>query len=139
MSAPDVFSTIQTIVAGWSGTAPVIWENEDFALPESPAEFVYVEVYDDVIRQDTIGAPQANEWLEAGMIYMHVMTRRGEGSSRARTLARDLSNLFREQPSNGVYFREMSIGAGEPGRSFGNYFAMTLTVAWDRRDVTDLD
>jgi hypothetical protein len=33
---------------------------------------------------------------------------------------------------------EMSIGAGDPGRDFPNYWAMTTTVFWRRWDITTL-
>jgi hypothetical protein len=31
---------------------------------------------------------------------------------------------------------EMSIGAGDPGRNFPDYFALTATIFWRRWDVT---
>ena len=135
MSSLDAFTTISGILDVWE-TTDVVFENEAYELPDRPAHFVYVEVFDDLIVQDTFGAPEANEWLETGQIYIHVMTPDGIGSGTARTHAKNLSYLFREQPAGGVIFREMSIGAGEPGRQFGNYFAMTLSISWDRRDVT---
>ncbi|MFU0504011.1 hypothetical protein [Pseudaminobacter sp. NGMCC 1.201702] len=138
MSSPTAFDAIHDhLVARWAAT-DLVFENEDYQLPDVPAHFVYVEVFGDLLEQDTFGAPQNNEWLETGQVYLHVMTPNGTGSGEARTLARDLSYLFREQPLGSMHFREMSIGMGEPAKTFGNYFAMTLSITFDRRDVTVL-
>lgn len=138
MANATAFDAIHArLTTAWTAT-PLVFENEDFETPDNPAHFVYVEVFGDILSQDTIGSPQSNEWLEVGQIYLHVMTPRGIGSATARHLARDLSNQFREQSFAGLHFRDMSIGMGEPARSFGNYFAMTLSVSFDRRDITDL-
>lgn len=138
MASPTVFDAIHDqLVAEWNAT-DLVFENEDYQLPDTPAHFVYVEVFDDIISQDTFGAPRNNEWLEAGQIYLHVMTPNLTGSSTSRSLAKDLSSIFREQSFSGLYFREMSIGMGEPAKTFANYFAMTLSVSWDRRDITTI-
>lgn len=138
MSSPTAFDLIeQRLKVSWQET-PIIFENEGFDLPGLPSQFVYVEVFGDIYQQDTMGAPGENEWLEAGQLYLHVMTPNGTGSRDARDIANRLTYLFREQPLSGIYFRQMSIGSGEPGRSFGNYYAMTATIEWDRRDITQI-
>jgi hypothetical protein len=138
MSSPSAFDSIEErLRAGWTDT-DLVFENEDYQLAGTPEPFVYVEVFEDVISQDTIGAPQANQWLEVGQIYCHVMTPNGTGSATARQMAHDLSYLFREQPYEGIFFRDMSIGMGEPAKTFANYFAMTLSVQYERRDITSI-
>lgn len=136
MSSPNAFDLIHDhLVNSWTETA-IVFENEDFDLPDTPAHFVYVEVVGDTYEQDTFGAPRNNLWLEAGVVFLHVETPVGTGSAEARQISNRLTYLFREQPLAGIRFRRMSIGAGEPGKTFGNYFAMTVTIEWDRHDIT---
>jgi hypothetical protein len=141
MSSPTAFDAFKGVLdtyAASAGALPVRYENEfsqDLLDANTPA-WVFVEVYDDSYRQDTMGAPGANVWEETGVTYLHVMVPSGEGSVSARTYARTLMNLFREKPIGDLFMPEMSIGAGQPGRDFPNYFAMTLTISWTRRDIT---
>ncbi|MFB2562430.1 hypothetical protein [Rhizobium sp. IMFF44] len=123
------------LTASWAET-DLVFENEEYELPDIPTEFVYVEFVSDGSSQDTIGDPGANEWLGGFGIYLHVMTPSGAGSQRARQIGERLALLFREQPLGAMWFRSISIGAGEPGRTFGNYFAMTVSISGDRRDIT---
>jgi hypothetical protein len=66
------------------------------------------------------------------------MTPSGRGSRTARDYCNKLLYLFREQPIAQLFMPEMSIGAGDPGRDFPDYFAMTASIFWYRRDITDL-
>ena len=63
---------------------------------------------------------------------MHVMVPQGTGSGIARGYAGDLLELFRGQEIDGVRFRDASIGEGDPGRDFPNYWAMTAMIDWER-------
>jgi hypothetical protein len=135
MSSPTTYDAFVARLAAWT-TTPVIYENQFYALPDEPAAFVYVEIFGDAYAQETMGAPQANIWVEQGVTYLHVMVPSGRGSSAARTCANDLLYLFREQPLSGLFMPEMSIGAGDPGRDFPDYWALTATIFWYRRDIT---
>lgn len=139
----DAFET--TLRAGWVHTE-LVFENE-FAqhLLDAGLPFVYVEIYGDTLDQETFGAPGANMWLERGWTYLHVMVKSGDGSRQARIWASELASLFREipivvDPATGeqLFMPEMSIGAGEPGEDFPNYWALTVTIHWRRRDITVL-
>lgn len=138
MASPQTFDAFKArLDDAWSAT-PLVYENE-FAqeLIESGAPFVYVEIYGDSYDQETIGAPGANQFVEDGATYLHVMIRSGEGSRQARIWANSLLYLFREQPIGDLFMPEMSIGTGEPGADFPNYWAMTATIRWYRRDYTE--
>lgn len=139
MSSLTAYDAFASRLAAW-GTTPVRFENEfcqDLLDSNCPA-FVYVEVFGDTYDQDTMGAYQANEWLERGVTYLHVMTPSGQGSRQARQYANSLLYLFREQPIATLFMPEMSIGAGEPGKDFPNYFAITASIFWHRRDITSV-
>jgi hypothetical protein len=141
MSSPSAFSAFKGVLdayAAGSGALPVRYENEfaqDLVDAGTPA-WIYVEIYGDDYAQDTMGAPRANVWEETGITYLHVMVPSGTGSSDARDHARTLMNLFREQPIDSLFMPEMSIGAGEPGQDFPNYWSLALTIHWTRRDIT---
>lgn len=134
MSSNEAFSVVETTLrSGWTVT-PLVFENESYELPDAPEHFVYVEMFGDFFNQASIGAePQsANLWREGGMVYLHVMTKDGIGSSLARQYAKQLVGLFRGQDIDGVDFLNASIGSGDPARKFPNYFAMTATIEWER-------
>lgn len=138
MSSPTAFDAIKARLNDFAAL-PVRYENDpvqDLIEAGTPA-WVYVEVWGDNYRQDTMGAPGANMWEESGVAYLHVMTPSLEGSRTARQHAEALSYLFREQDT-GLLITEMSIGAGEPGRDFPNFWALTLTIWWSRRDITEI-
>lgn len=138
MSSPTAFEAIKNrIGAAWSAT-PVWYENDFEELPSEPDAFVYVEVFGDSFGQETTGAPEQNVWEEAGTAYLHVYVPKGSGSLIARQHARSLQQLFREQDVDGLKIVEMSIGAGEPGREFPLYWALTLTMFWRRYEITSL-
>lgn len=141
MSSPSAFAAFKGVLdtyAAGTGALAVRYEN-DFVqnlLDENTPAWVYVEIYGDSYNQDTMGAPGANVWEETGAVYLHVMVPSGTGSEDARTHANTLLNLFREKPVSNIFMPEMSIGAGDPGRDFPNYFAITATIAWTRCDIT---
>lgn len=139
MSSLTAYDAFATRLGTWT-TLPVRYENEfcqDLLDANTPA-FVYVEIFGTRYDQETAGAPQANYWLEEGITYLHVMTPSGQGSRLARQYANSLLYLFREQPISTLFMPEMSIGAGDPGRDFPNYFAITASIFWRRRDITSI-
>jgi hypothetical protein len=135
MASLTTYDAFATRLAAWT-TTPVIFENQFYELPDEPVPFVFVEIFGDAYDQETTGAPQANYWIENGVTYLHVMVPSGRGSRTARNYANQLLYLFREQPIATLFMPEMSIGAGDPGRDFPNYWAMTTTIFWSRRDIT---
>ncbi|MER8387308.1 hypothetical protein NKH14_17625 [Mesorhizobium sp. M1380] len=134
MASPEAFDVVEQQIADLWGITPVVFENDDYQLPDVPTEFVYVEIYGDFYDQFSLGAEprEDNLWREGGQVYLHVMTPNNTGSRRARVLAKQLVALFRGQDIEGVTFRDASIGAGDPGRTFANYYAMTATVNFER-------
>lgn len=138
MSSLTAYDAFANRLGDWTETA-VIYENDFYPLPDEPVPFVFVEIFGDSYDQETTGAPQANHWLEQGVTYLHVMVPSGRGSRAARTFANDLLYLFREQPISTLFMSEMSIGAGDPGRNFPGYWALTATIFWSRRDITAID
>jgi hypothetical protein len=144
MSSFITYDTIeQYLNAQWAGACAaasldvtaLVYENFDTDLPDDPAHFVFVEVVGDTFDQESIGAEPrtGNLFREWGQLYLNVMTRNGIGTGLARKYATALVNLFQGLDVGTLTFREASIGAGQPGKNFANYYAMTATVNW-RRD-----
>jgi hypothetical protein len=134
MSSLTAFDTIkQYLDAQWT-TTPLVYENADFQKPRTPAAFVVVEIFGDFYDQASLGAETrtANLWREEGQLYLHVMTPRNTGSTTARTHAQNLIALFQGQDIGTLTFRSASIGTGEPGEEWGNYYQMTATIQWQR-------
>ncbi|RWQ56565.1 MAG: hypothetical protein EOS82_03465 [Mesorhizobium sp.] len=135
MASPEAFDVVvERIADQWGGLTDVVFENDDYQLPDTATEFVYVEIFGGFFDQISLGAElrEDNLWREAGQVSFHVMTPNNSGSRRARDLAKQLVNLFRGQDIDTVTFRDASIGAGDPGRKFANYYAMTATVNFER-------
>lgn len=138
MSSAAAFDAFHDrLTVGWTAT-PLVFENEEFEAPGEPVPFVYVEIYGDEYNQESIGAPKQNQFLETGVTYIHVLMPKGTGTRDGRVMADGLCNLFREQPQNGVFVEEMSIGSGEPAKDFPNYYSMAVTLHWYRRDITSI-
>lgn len=136
MATPDAYDAIHDkLEFEWAET-PLLFENDPLVAPATQEPFVFVEVVGDMLDQDTFGDPGGNEWVEEGAAYLHVMVPDGTGSREARAIGKRLTNLFREAPIGTMHFNAMSIGAGDPGRHFPNFFAMTVTIGWTRRDIT---
>lgn len=136
MASLESFVLIENMLkTSWAET-DLVFENEDYELPGVPTEFVYVEIVGDMYEQETFGAPGNNLWLESGSVELHVMTPVGIGSRNARGIGERLSALFRERPLGDIIFGVMSIGAGQPGKDFANYFAITVSIEWGRQDIT---
>ncbi|HLP66768.1 MAG TPA: hypothetical protein VK181_04540 [Rhizobium sp.] len=135
MSSTAAFDAIHDqLTASWAET-PLMFENDPLPALVDQETFVYVEIFGDQAMQDTFGDPGHNEWVEEGAAYLHVMVPDGTGSREARAIAGRLSLLFREVSLGTMQFTGISIGNGDPGQSFPNYFAMTVTLAWNRRDT----
>jgi hypothetical protein len=145
MASPETFSAFKGVLDAWAaipGNLPVVFENEPAqVLTEGNLPFVYVEIYGEGYSQESMGSPGSNLWTEYGTTWMHVMTKSLMGSSEGRVWAKTLIDLFREKPilvdnvtGERLFMPEMSIGAGDPGRDFPNYFSITATIQWHRRD-----
>jgi hypothetical protein len=135
MSTAITFTALEDYLrAEWTAT-PIVFENETSPIADDPAAFVFVEIFGDYLAQETFGAPGENLWREEGEIRAHVLVPNGTGTRVARGYASDLADFFKEVEVSGIHFRQMSIGAGEPGRDDGNYYRMTLSIDWSRDQI----
>lgn len=135
MSSYAAFNVInQYLVANWA-TTNLVFENDPHDLPGTPASFVYVEIVGNFYDQESIGGGEEktnNLWREWGQLHLHVMTPNDTGSGQARQYCDQLLALFTGHEIGALTFRDASIGMGEPGRTFANYYAMTASITWYR-------
>lgn len=135
MASAAAFGAIEAkFRTDWGSTTALFFENEDWSLSDQPAHFLFVEVFGDFYDQASIGAGSRDDnlWREEGQVLVHVMTKRGIGSLKARQLAVQVLDIFRGTDLGNITFREASIGAGEPGTADGNYWRMTASINWQR-------
>jgi len=132
MASVDVYDVIEQRCRSLLLSVQFVFENEEFSLPDTPAAFVYCEIFGDIFAEISIGSPGQNLQRESGQFLAHVTTPNGTGSRAARVLAKQIINLFFAQESGGVQFKDASLGSGDPGREFGNYYALTASIAWER-------
>lgn len=134
MSSAAVYDDIHDHLVANFTAAPLVFENEPWPEQDTPAAFVFIEIFGDFYAQESFGSPGQNLWRETGSINMHVIVPNDTGTRDARMLARQLVALFREVEVSGIRFRDMAIGAGEPGEEKSNYYRMTATVDFERDD-----
>lgn len=113
---------------------PIQWENTDFTPPQS-APWLAVQMVSNVLMPLDLGA---DVWVEIGSLFVHVFVPVGTGTEVARTLAKNVCNVFRGITSpNLVVYEQASIGMGErTDPPDGDWFRFTTEVQWKYTDQT---
>lgn len=113
---------------------PIRFENESFPKPNPPAPWIGMALTGVLYGQESIGASDQadNRWDEAGHLWLPVFVPTGSGASRARQIAKQLSNLFRGLTllDGRLEFMDAFIGEGEPAAEEGNWYILPLSVEW---------
>lgn len=111
------------------------WPNEPFQEPSSdPARmWLSVECVGRVLDPIEVGG---EVWQEEGTLYVHVLAPAGAGSDAARTLAKNVCNVFRGLPARNVVYRGASIGHGVPTDRQGAWWMLTVAIDWIYQDIT---
>ncbi len=136
MSSDIVFTAVQNFLYANFTTAPLSFENETPSLPEPPSLWVWVEIYDIMYEQVSMGSghPTSDLWREEGAVIAHVMVPVNTGSLLARQVATQIARLFvglQLQP--GIRFERCTIG-GSPEIGDGNFWPFDVRVEWCRED-----
>lgn len=136
MSSDIVFTAIQDYLVANFTAAPLVFENDPPFLPEPPSLWVWVEVYDIMFDQVSMGSgsPLTELWREEGSVICHVMAPTGTGTSAARTMATNIARLFvglQLQP--GIRFQRISL-ASDTDSWDGNYWGFSCRAEWWRED-----
>lgn len=136
MASPAAFNPVEDYLREVWNVTPIVFENETPSPPDGAQAWVFVEMAGNLYDIASIGAgsPEANLWRESGTLWLHVMTPVWTGTREGRQHAWDLAELFKAQPIPGLRFQAMSVGAGEPVETDGNWARMTLTIDWERDD-----
>lgn len=146
MASGVVYAAVRTFLAANWTTTPIAFENEEKAsngtsIPPSPAvPWVDVEMTGTVYGQQSIGAgnQRDNRWDEEGLLFLHIMMPKGEGSSVPRGYAKTLADLLTGNTSvlAGLEFTDAHIGRGITSRLDGNWYGNTLSIEWRWVDAT---
>ena len=118
------------LTAEWPhGAVPLVFDNAQFTLPDTPAPFVRIEIIGEAERQIAYGGGRgANESRPEGRIEAHVFVPIETGAAAAATYAGAVGTILRGQRENGVSYMAASTG-GRPVRSDeGNYWRLTTVV-----------
>ena len=145
MASGTVYDAVKShLQTNWTAT-PLAFENEDKdasgnAVPPNPAvTFVAIEMTGTMYGQQSIGAETqaANRWDEEGVLWLHVVTPKGQGASEARHHAKNLADLFRGTTllSGDLEFLDAAIGMGEPADADGNWWRISVSVEWRRMEA----
>jgi len=140
----DAFDAIQALVAGnppedLSGSPLTLcWQNEDNALPDEPAPFVYFELTTD--RGEFIelgGGRGSNRFRHIAELHAYLFVPRGLGLKAGLQMAEPIAALFRSYKGGGIVCEGASVhpaGEGEalvpPGAEglAGNYSAVIVAI-----------
>lgn len=135
MSSLAPFSDARTLLqqSGVIDPKLIAYPNEPFSQPEPPAIWVAMEATGDVLNP--IELP-AKVYREEGTIYFHVMCPANWGSDLARTLAKNIANIFRGLPPRAVIYRGGSIGHGAIADTQGGWWMLTVAQDYVYDDTT---
>lgn len=132
MSSPvpfdDAVAKLQAAALGY----PIALPNEHFDVPEPPGPWLSVSATSTMLAPSDLGA---DVWLEEGTFYVDVMIPTGSGTSTARTLAKNVANVFRGLGPEDVVYRSATIGGGSVGTEDGLWWCLTVSVDWRYQDV----
>ena len=135
MASDEIAAAIQDyLTTSWT-SCPLAYENDGYEPPDN-TPWAYVEFMGTAWVQDTIGAGpiRDNRFTEEGLVMLHVFVPKGTGSNLIRQYARQLADLFRgaELLAGTLWFKNASIGAGNPGSEDGKWWRMTATIEFER-------
>lgn len=118
--------------AQWT-TTRITWGNDNLG-DENTQPWVHADITGTSYEQQSIGAGSVtdNRWVEEGVLFMNVMVHSGQGTDLARSYADTLVNLFRGQDFSQMEFLRFSVGLGEVATENGNWWALPISIEWER-------
>jgi hypothetical protein len=132
MSSNAPFTAVRNMMtAQWTG-APLVWPNEGLDVADSSSPWIYMDMSGDEMAALELGASAV--YAERGIIWGHIQAPIGTGTLQIRTIAKQLSDLFRAAKITGMTFGRQSLGAGEPGDDDGLYWRQSFTVDYVYQD-----
>jgi hypothetical protein len=133
VSSPVPFNDAKARIQAANLGVPVSWPNTVFRKPSPPGPWLSVDITSHVLAPIELSGGM---WQEEGTLYVDVFVPNGTGSDAARTLAKNVSNLFRGQYSGPIIYNGGSIGNGTITEQDGMWWVITVTVAWRYQDST---
>jgi hypothetical protein len=133
-------AVVAHIAAGWT-FAPVIVQNAEAVPPLSSdgttQPYLFIQISYNSTTQESIGEEPrtGNRWDETGQVFFHVYTPSGGGSALSDQYADAIITLFRGLTlDTNIEFQDIFSDIGGPGDDNGNYYRVSVSVDWIRRD-----
>lgn len=133
MSSPVPFDNAVTLLTAASLGYPMSVPNTTFVRPEPPAPWFRVDSVSHSLAPIELGG---GGWQEEGTLYIDVFVPLGSGYSTARTLAKAITNVFRQAPLGDVHYMSTAIGTGGVIQPNGNWWCLTVSVDFKYQDVS---
>lgn len=135
MASPVPWGDARALLTAAGLGVSLAWPNEPFTEPagDPPALWVAVEDSGNNLAPLDVGG---RVWQEEGTLYCHVMAPSGTGTDAARTLAKQIANVFRGLGARDVVYRSASIGDGGLSDTDGLWWRLTVSVDWIYQDTT---
>jgi hypothetical protein len=129
--APWADAKAKLIAANLVAADHIEWPNEPFVAPDSDL-WLSVDITGDVLRPIEIGG---GVWQEEGSLYVHVHVPSFSGTDDARTMAKNIANVFRLSTPQFVTYLGASIGIGSISDPEGKWWTLSVRVDWVYQDV----
>lgn len=133
MSSPAPFADISAKIEAAALGYPIAYPNVPFKRPNPPGPWLRVDVTSNTLAPIELGA---RVWQEDGTAYVDVFVPAGSGSSTARTIAKDVANVFRGLGPEDVVYLGGSIGQGTIAEVDGMWWCLTVTIDWRYQDIS---
>lgn len=134
MSSLVPFDTSRTMLTGAALGYPIAWPNVTFKKPNPVAPWLAVECTSHTLDPVELSG---GVWQEEGTLYVDVFVPAGTGTDTARTIAKNVSNIFRGQYGGPVIYNGGSIGNGSIAESDGMWWVITVTMQWRYQDTSN--
>lgn len=131
MSSPVPWTDARTKLIAASLGVPIEWPNEHFIAPDTGL-WISVDMTSGLLEPIEIGG---SIWQEEGTLYVDVLAPLNGGSLDARTLAKQIVNLFRQLPPQPVIYLSAAIGGGRPSARDGRWWELPVSVDWRYQDL----
>lgn len=135
MSSFVPFDTARTLLTAAALGYPIAWPNMTFKKPNPAGPFLQVEC---VSHNDSPIELSGGSWQEDGTLYVDVAVPTGTGTDLARTIAKNVFNVFRGQYGGPVVYNGGSIGNGSIVEADGMWWVLTVAIQWKWQDTSNI-
>lgn len=123
----DAVALLQAANLGY----PIQYPNINFTQPQG-TPWMAMNMTGDLLEPIELNG---GAWQEEGTLLVQIIVPTGTGSRLARTLGKQVANVFRNLGPRDVVYFQMSIGENTMDVPVGNWWVMGVTVLYRWQDV----